>query len=633
MTPQHWRLAVAAELVLGGILGSLFLGTHSLFLDESVSATLATAPWHRFANVVTHREANMALYYLLLRGWVVFGHSEIALRSLSVILAVGALWIVILLARSLFGQRAALLAGVLFAVNPLFIQFAQDVRGYSLALLLVSASCFFFVRGIQQVDPPPRFCWTAYTDRHRAGGLHQLLGCPGPRWRRRSRWPSSRPGGSRGAGSCRRPSRWSCCLSRWDCSFRPPTAPASNWASGSSAGRLFTHIRSSVPHVALDAAGARRGRRRRRRDRAGPPPAGHRRVLRSRVAAVLHRVLAGRPGGRRGDAVAGRQAAARRALPDGQPSRGDPAGGAGDRPHRGARPSRRASPWPRCCSCSSSPLSAVGAAQWYSKGGPQDFRSAVASIADRAQPGDGVLIFQPYERIPVEWYLDDRPATEREVKPVYPATAWGVDPAGLRRQRVLQPGRDRAGRREVPAHLGPERHGRPVAVPRPGGLGQCRPAPGGLHACRHHGVPRGRRSPRRYGSEPATGGDEPGRGRPGRGCCGRAPAVPRLAGLAHPGRAREDLHRTPGAATGHCARPDGRGAGLQGSRRHRRQGGGPAGQRVSRLARGPGGRRRRPRDGRCGRASRSPRASAARNASASPRPSTGDSPRPRHRSW
>ena len=93
-----------AELVLGAILGSLFLGTHSLFLDESVSSTLATAPWHSFANVVSHREANMALYYLLLRGWVVFGHSEIALRSLSVILAVGALWVLIMLARSLFGR-------------------------------------------------------------------------------------------------------------------------------------------------------------------------------------------------------------------------------------------------------------------------------------------------------------------------------------------------------------------------------------------------------------------------------------------------------------------------------------------------------------------------------------------------
>ncbi len=163
MEAQHWRLAVGVELILGAVLGSLFLGTHSLFLDESVSATLATAPWHRFANVVSHREANMALYYLLLRGWVVLGHSEIALRSLSVILAVGALWVVIMLARSLFGRRVALIAGLLLAVDPLFVQFAQDVRGYSLALLLVSASCFFFVRGIRQVDPPSRLCWTAYT--------------------------------------------------------------------------------------------------------------------------------------------------------------------------------------------------------------------------------------------------------------------------------------------------------------------------------------------------------------------------------------------------------------------------------------------------------------------------------------
>ena len=42
MTSRQWRLAVVAELVLGAVLGSLFLGTHSLFLDESVSSTLAT---------------------------------------------------------------------------------------------------------------------------------------------------------------------------------------------------------------------------------------------------------------------------------------------------------------------------------------------------------------------------------------------------------------------------------------------------------------------------------------------------------------------------------------------------------------------------------------------------------------
>ena len=51
----------------------------------------------------------------------------------------------------------------------------------------------------------------------------------------------------------------------------------------------------------------------------------------------------------------------------------------------------------------------------------------MAFIADRAQPGDGMMIFAPYQRIPVEWYMAQRPGTEKLVHPVYPGTAWGVD--------------------------------------------------------------------------------------------------------------------------------------------------------------------------------------------------------------
>ena len=72
--------------------------------------------------------------------------------------------------------------------------------------------------------------------------------------------------------------------------------------------------------------------------------------------------------------------------------------------------------------------SAVGVAQWYSKGGPQDFRSVVGYIAERAQPGDGVLIFARTSACRSSGTWPRQPATERAVHPVYPATAWGVDP-------------------------------------------------------------------------------------------------------------------------------------------------------------------------------------------------------------
>ncbi len=423
---RRWRLAVVGELLLGGILGSLFLGTHSLFLDESVSATLATAPWHRFVNVVSHREANMVLYYVLLRGWVVLGHSEVALRSMSVVLAVGALWVVIMLARSLFGRRVALLAGLLLAVDPLYVQFAQDVRGYSLALVLVSASCLLFVRGICQVDPPPRLNWTAYALVTALAAYSNF-------------WAALVPVAQALSLAFLPPGRipWRRLL---------PSAAALvvllvplglliqstdnagvSWAAASSVGRLFTHIRALVPHAVLDVAVlfatvgvvavilyARR--------RPGVGALFDRQWpllftacwLTVPVAAVVMLSLVDKP------------LLVLRYLMVSLPPAILLVAVVIDRVSSLAR--RGASLVAAVLFVVVVGFSALGVAQWYSLGGPQDFRSAVTYIADRAQPGDGMLIFAPYERIPVEWYMAGAPAAEHAVHPVYPATAWGVDP-------------------------------------------------------------------------------------------------------------------------------------------------------------------------------------------------------------
>ncbi len=426
MEEQRWRLAVVVELVLGAVLGSLFLGTHGLFLDESVSATLATAPWHRFVNVVSHREANMALYYLLLRGWVVLGHSEIALRSLSVILAVGALWVVIMLARSLFGRRVALIAGLLLAVDPLYVQFAQDVRGYSLALLLVSASCFFFVRGIRQVDPPPRLCWTAYTIVTALAAYSNF-------------WAALVPVGQALSLAFLPPGRipWRRVLTSavalivllvpLGLLIESTDSAGVNWAAGSSAGRLFTHIRAAVPHAVLDllvlvavvAVVAVVVLARRRAD-VGKVFARQWPLFFTAcwlvvpVAAVVMLSLVDRP------------LLVVRYLMVSLPAAILLVAVGVERVSSRAR--RGATALAAVLLVVLVGVSALGVAQWYSLGGPQDFRAPVAYIAARAQPGDGVLIFAPYERMPVEWYMADRPTAERDVHPVYPATGWGVDP-------------------------------------------------------------------------------------------------------------------------------------------------------------------------------------------------------------
>ena len=440
---------------------------------------------------MTHREANMALYYLLLRGWVVFGHGEIALRSLSVILAVGALWVVIMLARSLFGRRVALLAGLLLAVDPLYVQFAQDVRGYSLALLLVSASCFFFVRGIRQVDPPSRFCWTAYTAVTALAAYSNF-------------WAALVPVGQALSLAFLPPGRipWRRMLTSavalvvllvpLGLLIEATDSAGVNWASGSSAGRLFTHIRAStfpmpcldllvlvavVAVVAVIVLARRRPAFGAVFDRQWPlfftlcwlvvpvaavvmlslvdrPLLVVRYLMVSLPAAILLVAAGDRPGGIPGPSWRGRHCrrAARRSSSARRPSA--PRSGT---PRAGHRTSGRRSP-----------------------SLPTGLSRATACSSSR-----------PYERIPVEWYMGDRPAAERAVHPVYPATAWGVDPLAFDGSVSVRPGRHRAGRLAIPAHLAPERNGRPLLVPRAGGRGRRRAPASGVHAGRHHALPRG----------------------------------------------------------------------------------------------------------------------------------------------
>src|SRR5476649_2494002 len=112
-----WRISFAAVVVVGAVLSFLSLGRASFSLDESVSTTLAQSPWHVFTQSVLHREANMSLYYLLLRLWMHLGDSEAVVRTLSVLVSVAALAVIMVLSRQLFGRRTALLGGALLCVD------------------------------------------------------------------------------------------------------------------------------------------------------------------------------------------------------------------------------------------------------------------------------------------------------------------------------------------------------------------------------------------------------------------------------------------------------------------------------------------------------------------------------------
>lgn len=139
MTERRDRLpaivAAATAALLG--LGLFGLGDQGLWLDEEMSLNIATAGRDQMALWFTSHPEQHPFYYLLLRGWTsLFGTSETALRSLSLLFAVTAVPLLFRLGRDLLGRREGAAAAVLLALSPFWLFYAQEGRMYTLLVTL-----------------------------------------------------------------------------------------------------------------------------------------------------------------------------------------------------------------------------------------------------------------------------------------------------------------------------------------------------------------------------------------------------------------------------------------------------------------------------------------------------------------
>jgi mannosyltransferase len=125
------------------------LASKTFWHDEGFSVEVARLDFSGFAHLLWAREANMALYYVLLREWMHFGASEDWVRGLSVVFGVAAIPLFYALGAALASKRAGLVAATLGAVNACCVAYSQQARGYSLAMFLVSLSMFFLVKHVQ----------------------------------------------------------------------------------------------------------------------------------------------------------------------------------------------------------------------------------------------------------------------------------------------------------------------------------------------------------------------------------------------------------------------------------------------------------------------------------------------------
>ena len=154
-------LLVLAALLAGAAYLRFHLLAHkSFWFDEGFSVGIARLDWSNFLHLLWVREANMGLYYVLLKLWLVFGMSEFYVRTLSVVFGLAAIPVVYALGARLFGSRAGLIAAGLLSINAFHVRYSQEARGYTLLVFLSALCSLLWVRCIEH---PTQRNWRLYT--------------------------------------------------------------------------------------------------------------------------------------------------------------------------------------------------------------------------------------------------------------------------------------------------------------------------------------------------------------------------------------------------------------------------------------------------------------------------------------
>jgi mannosyltransferase len=146
---ELWLLA--AIVALGAVLRLTTLDLQSYSHEEAVTASrVLHAGLGDTLSAIPDSESTPPLYYLLAWLWSVpFGVGEIALRSLSALIGIGAIPVAYLAARELSTPRVGLVTAAIVAASPMLIWYSQDARAYSLLVLLSALSFLFTVRGLR----------------------------------------------------------------------------------------------------------------------------------------------------------------------------------------------------------------------------------------------------------------------------------------------------------------------------------------------------------------------------------------------------------------------------------------------------------------------------------------------------
>ncbi|MBI3889731.1 glycosyltransferase family 39 protein [Candidatus Saccharibacteria bacterium] len=147
--------------VLGfGALAASTVTKFSIWFDEAFGSYLIRFDYFDLTRYTAY-DVHPPLYYWLLKTWsLLFGNTELGLRSMSIFFGVVTIIFVFVLIMKLFGRRAAYVTLLFLALSPLFIRYSQEARMYTVLTSIVAAATYVLVYA--QENAKKRWPWVVY---------------------------------------------------------------------------------------------------------------------------------------------------------------------------------------------------------------------------------------------------------------------------------------------------------------------------------------------------------------------------------------------------------------------------------------------------------------------------------------
>ncbi len=161
MNRTRWFLWGTLAIILGAVFWRLLFLDQGLTLEEVVAVETASRSLGEIVPHVAMRDVLPPLYHLVLHGWItVFGTSDIAVRSLSLLLS-ACLFPVVLALAAPWGRFVQFLVLLLTALSTFHLHASVAVRPYPL-LLALSVTWLLLYRRITEHRSPDRWpAWAA----------------------------------------------------------------------------------------------------------------------------------------------------------------------------------------------------------------------------------------------------------------------------------------------------------------------------------------------------------------------------------------------------------------------------------------------------------------------------------------